>query len=172
MKLRSLEDLFVAQLRGIYHAENQLLKALPRMARAANAPELRAAFEEHLEQTRLHAERLEQVFDQLGAKAKGKKCEAMKGLVAEGKDLIDADPEAEPLDAGLIDAAQKVEHYEIAAYGTLCAWAKHLGQEAAFGLLHQTLGEEKAADEKLTRLAEARVNPRAEQQAGQPVAQT
>ncbi len=161
MKMHTLHDLFIDQLRDLYNAENQLVKALPKMARAATSAELRSGFEEHLEQTRHHVERLEQIFEKLGARAKGKKCYAMQGLIEEGEDLIDEDPEAEVLDTGLIAAAQKVEHYEIAGYGTVCAWAQHLGQHEALELLKQTLAEEKATDEKLTRLAESSINQEA-----------
>src|SRR5262249_44590673 len=152
------EDLFVNELRDLYNAENQLVKALPKMAKSASSPELRQGFEEHLEQTRHHVERLEQVFEQLGTKARGKKCQAMEGLIDEGKDLMDEDAEPPVMDAGLIAAAQKVEHYEIAGYGTVRTWAEHLGHHEAAELLQQTLDEEKQTDQKLTRLAEQMVN--------------
>jgi ferritin-like metal-binding protein YciE len=158
MKMKTLQDLFLDQLRDLYHAENQLVKALPKMAKGAHAPALRSAFEEHLEQTRHQAERLEQVFEKLGARAKGKKCQAMVGLVEEGEELLGEDAEPDVRDAGLIAAAQKAEHYEIACYGTLCTWAQELGQQGAFDLLKQTLDEEKATDEKLTHLAESGIN--------------
>lgn len=164
MKLHSLEDLFHEELRDILGAEKQLLKALPKMAKAAAADELRQAFEEHLDQTRGHVERLERVFESLGKKARGKTCEAMEGLVEEGAELIDADAEPMVRDAGLIAAAQRVEHYEMAAYGCLRTWAQQLNNQEAAELLEQTLNEEKETDEKLTHLAESLVNLAAQQQ--------
>jgi ferritin-like metal-binding protein YciE len=161
MKMSTLEDLFVNELRDLYNAENQMVKALPKMAKAASSPELRQGFEEHLKQTRHHVERLEQVFEQLGAKARGKKCQAKEGLIEEGKELMSEDAEPPVLDAGLIAAAQKVEHYEIAGYGTVRTWAEQLGHHEAAELLQQTLDEEKQTDEKLTRLAEQMVNQEA-----------
>jgi ferritin-like metal-binding protein YciE len=161
MKLASLEDLFLDQLRDIYHAEGQLIKALPKMARAATE-ELRGAFEHHLDQTRRQSERLERIFEALGRKPKAKKCAAMEGLIEEGKELMREDAAAEVLDAGLIAAAQKVEHYEIAAYGTLAAWADRLGFPSAVNLLRETLAEEKEADQKLNALARGKVNAQAE----------
>jgi ferritin-like metal-binding protein YciE len=158
MTIESMEDLLLDQLRDIYHAEKQLVKALPKMAKNSNSSELRDAFEEHLQQTEQHVSRIEQVFEQMHAKARTKKCEAMEGLVAEGQDLIDEEPPAEILDAGLIGAAQKVEHYEIAVYGTLITWCHQLGHHACAEVLKQTLDEEKAADEKLTGIAESTVN--------------
>jgi ferritin-like metal-binding protein YciE len=161
MKIKTLHDLYVDQLRDLYNAEGQLVKALPKMAKNASSDQLRSAFEEHLEQTRNHVERLEQIFEKLDARPKGKKCYAMQGLVEEGEELIDQEPEDAVLDAGLICAAQKVEHYEIASYGTVCTWARQLGFNDHLELLQQTLQEEKAADEKLTRLAEAGINQEA-----------
>lgn len=158
MRIESLHDLFVNELRDLYHAEHQLVKALPRMAKAASSGELRQALEEHLEQTQGHAERLEQIFERLGLKAKGKKCEAMEGIIAEGKELLGEDLEDAVLDAGIIGAAQKVEHYEMAGYGTARTWAEQLGFREEAELLQRTLDEEKAADEKLTRIAENIVN--------------
>jgi ferritin-like metal-binding protein YciE len=158
MKFNNLQDLFVEQLRDMYDAEQRLVKALPKMAKAASCAELRSGFEQHLEQTKNHVSRLEQVFQQLGQKAKTETCEAMKGLIEEGDDIASAGGGDEARDAGLIAAAQKVEHYEIASYGTLCTWAQQLGKHAAFDLLHQTLEEEKATDEKLTQIAESKVN--------------
>ncbi len=158
MRIESLHDLFVNELRDLYHAENQLVKALPRMAKAVSSEELRRALEEHLEQTRGHVERLEQVFEKIGLKAKGKKCEAMEGIIAEGKELLGEDLEDAVLDAGIIGAAQKVEHYEMAGYGTVRAWAERLGLGEETELLQRTLDEEKAADEKLTQIAENIVN--------------
>jgi ferritin-like metal-binding protein YciE len=158
MTMENLQDLFLNELRDLYDAERQLIKALPKMARGAHNPQLRTAFEQHLGQTRHHAERLEQVFEKFGAKAKAKKCQAMRGLIEEGADMLDEDAEADVRDAGLIACAQKVEHYEIAGYGTLCTWAQQLGQGEALKLLQQTLREEKETDEKLTHLAESGVN--------------
>lgn len=158
MKFNNLQDLFMEQLRDMYDAEQRLVKALPKMAKAASDAQLRGGFEQHLEQTKNHVTRLEQVFQLLGQKAKEETCPAMKGLVEEGEEMISAGGGDEVRDAGLIAAAQKVEHYEIASYGTLCTWAQRLGQHAAFDLLRQTLQEEKATDEKLTRIAESKVN--------------
>jgi ferritin-like metal-binding protein YciE len=150
-----LRHLYVAELKDIYNAENQLLKALPKMAGAATSPDLKAGFEEHLEQTEGHVARLEQIFKTLGESPKGKKCKGMEGLVAEGAEMIDENPAPEERDAGLISAAQRVEHYEIAAYGTVATFAKLLGENQAVSLLRQTLAEEKETDEKLTELSEA-----------------
>jgi ferritin-like metal-binding protein YciE len=158
MKLHSLEDLFHEQLRDMFDAEKQLVKALPKMAKAAAAPELREAFEEHLEQTREHVERLERVFELIGKKARGKSCAAMAGLVEEGADIIDADGEPMVLDAGLIAAAQRVEHYEMAGYGCLRTWAQQMGNKEVARILEKTLNEEKETDQKLTDLAENLVN--------------
>jgi ferritin-like metal-binding protein YciE len=161
MSIETMEELFVDQLRDLYHAEKQLVKALPKMAKNSNSAELRRAFEEHLRQTEGHVDRLEQVFDRIASKAKTKKCEAMEGLIEEGQELIDAGAPSEVIDAGLICAAQKVEHYEIAAYGTLVTWARQLGHHDCADILKHTLEEEKAADEKLTNIAESRVNQQA-----------
>ncbi len=153
MKLETLHDLFVHELRDIYSAENQLLKALPRMAKAASSEELRAAFEEHLGQTQDQVERLETIFEQLEVRPRGKKCVAMEGLIEEGKDLLGDDADPAVKDAALIASAQKVEHYEIAAYGTVRTYAELLGFDGAAALLQQSLDEESATDEKLTELA-------------------
>jgi len=161
MKLTSLHDLLVDQLKDLYSAENQIVKALPKMAKAAKSPELRRAFEEHLEQTKIQAERVQKVCEQLKASPKGKKCAAVEGLIEEGKELMGEDAGPAVLDAGLIAAAQKVEHYEIAAYGCVCTWAEQLGKGDALQLLKQTLDEEKATDEKLTRLAKGSINRQA-----------
>jgi ferritin-like metal-binding protein YciE len=158
MKLKSLEDLFHDQLRDVYNAENQLVKALPKMAKAASSPDLQAAFQEHLEQTRGQIERLERVFEVAGHKVKGRKCKGMEGLVEEGKEIMDERAEPDVMDAGLIAAAQKVEHYEIACYGCLATWAEQLGMQEAVDLLRQNLDEEKTADRKLTELAERHIN--------------
>ncbi len=156
--LKTLDDLFVHGLKDIYSAEKQLLKALPKMAKAASCEKLRAGFEEHLEQTLGHVDRLETIFKSLDASGRGVKCKAMEGLVEEGAEMIDEDAEPAVKDAGLIAAAQKVEHYEIASYGTLAAFAEHLGHTEAVDLLRQTLAEERETDEKLTQLAESEIN--------------
>ena len=161
MKLNTLQDLFIDELRDLYSAENQLLKALPKMARGASSAELRQAFEEHLEQTKGHVERLEQIFDGLDESPKGKTCHAMKGLVEEGSEILDQDGEESVLDAGIIAAAQKVEHYEIASYGTVRTFAELLDQTQASKLLQETLDEEGEANKKLNALAEDIVNPEA-----------
>jgi len=149
-----LRELYVEQLRDLYDAENQLIKALPKMAKEASSDELRQGIEEHLEQTRGHAERLEQIFEQLGEKAKGKKCKAMQGLLDEGKEVLEEDMEEDTKDAAIIAAAQRVEHYEISGYGTARTYANLLGENEAAGLLEETLNEEKETDQKLTQLAE------------------
>ena len=158
--ISTLNELFVEEIRDLYDAEKQLTKALPKMAKAATSEELRAAFEEHLQQTEGHVERLEQIFDSMGEKAAGRKCAAMAGLVREG-DEIASETEAGVRDAGLIAAAQKVEHYEIAGYGSARTHAELLGKEEAVRLLDETLEEEKETDEKLTELAESVANPAA-----------
>jgi ferritin-like metal-binding protein YciE len=150
----SLRELYVDELKDIYSAEKQLTKALPKMAKAATSPELQEGFEEHLEQTKGHVERLEQIFGMLGEKPGGKKCMGMEGLVNEGSEIMGEDFEDEVMDAALISAAQRVEHYEIAAYGTVAAYADLLGESQHAELLRQTLEEEKETDEKLTELAE------------------
>jgi len=158
MALSTLQDLFIHELKDVYSAEKQLLRALPKMAKAASSEELRAGFEQHLEETRGQIERLEQIFESLEASTRGPKCEAMAGLIEEGASLMEEDAEDAVMDAGLIAAAQKVEHYEIATYGTLVTWARHLGHEDAVELLEQNLEEEKATDVKLTELAESEIN--------------
>jgi len=162
MKLESLQDLLVDQLKDLYSAENQLVKALPKMAKAATSEELRSGFEQHLEETKNQVSRLEQICEELGVTPKGKKCAAMEGLIQEGKELMEEDAEPAVMDAGLIAAAQKVEHYEMASYGTARTWAQQLGLEEAATLLEETYEEEKATDEKLTQLAEQGVNEEAE----------
>ena len=161
MAMDSLKDLYIEELKDLYNAENQLLKALPRMAKKAASPDLRAALEEHLGQTEGQVNRLEKIFKRLGEKPTGKTCKAMKGLVEEGKEIIDEDGDESVLDAALIGAAQKVEHYEIASYGTARTFASLLGEEDAVAALQKTLDEEAAADKKLTALAESLVNPEA-----------
>lgn len=154
MKENSLKELYVEELKDLYSAETQLTKALPKMAKAATSEDLSKAFSDHLEQTRGHVSRLEQIFKGLGESPKGKKCKGMEGLITEGSETIDEDPGDEELDAGLIAAAQRVEHYEIAAYGCVRTYAQLLGEDSAVPLLEETLKEEKAADTKLTELSE------------------
>jgi ferritin-like metal-binding protein YciE len=158
MKLESLHDLYVEELKDLYSAENQLLTALPKMAKAASAPELEAAFTGHLEETRGHVERLDRIFKTLGASPKGKKCKAMEGLIEEGKEVMEEDAEPAVMDAALIAAGQRVEHYEMAGYGCVRTFARLLGEEDAADLLQETLDEEGAADKKLTELAETVIN--------------
>ena len=160
MSAENLQELFVEELRDVYDAEKQLTKALPKMAKAAESDELRMAFEEHLDITRMQVNRLEEVFKSLGLAARGKTCDGMKGLIEEGSSHIE-ELDGATLDAALIGAAQKVEHYEIATYGTLAKWADLLGHQDAKDLLGQTLEEEKEADEKLTAIASS-INPEAE----------
>jgi ferritin-like metal-binding protein YciE len=153
MPEKGLKELYIDELKDLYNAENQLVKALPKMAKAAASEELRSGFEEHLEQTKGHVDRLEQIFESLGERPQGKKCKGMEGLVEEGSEIIDEDLEDSVKDAGLIGAAQRVEHYEIAAYGTVKAFADTLGHSEHVSLLEETLEEEKETDEKLTDLA-------------------
>lgn len=153
-----LEELLQDELKDLYSAENQIIKALPKMAKAATSPELRRAFERHLEETRRQVERLDEIGAELDIKMTGKKCKGMEGLIAEGKELLEEDLPEDALDAGLIGAAQKVEHYEIAAYGTARTHAEMLGYRRVAKLLQQTLNEEGATDKKLTQLAESVVN--------------
>jgi ferritin-like metal-binding protein YciE len=158
MKLDSLKKLFVEELRDLYSAEQQLTKALPKMAEAASSPELKDGFLHHLEQTKGHVSRLEQIFQKLGESPKGKTCKAMEGLVAEGEDMIKENAEPAVRDAGLIAAAQRVEHYEFAGYGTVRTYARLLKEEECVRLLQQTLDEEGETDKKLTHLAETSIN--------------
>ena len=160
MAAENLQELFVEELRDVYDAEKQITKALPKMAKAVESDELRAAFEEHLEITRMQINRLEEVFKSLGLAARGKTCDGMKGLLEEGQSHME-ELDGSTLDAALIGAAQRVEHYEMAAYGTLATWADLLGYQDAKDLLGQTLEEEKEADEKLSGLA-GQINPEAE----------
>ena len=157
----AFREQFVNELSDLYDAEQQLITALPKMAKAASASALRTAFEDHLKQTRGHAERLEQIFKDLGTKPVSKKCKAMAGLLKEGEELQLEDLDEEILDAALIGAAQKVEHYEIAGYGTARTWAERLGEKNVARLLQETLEEEAAADKKLTTIAERSVNRQA-----------
>jgi ferritin-like metal-binding protein YciE len=154
MKLDSLKELYVDELKDLYSAENQLLKALPKMAKAATSAALKKGFEKHLEETKGQVKRLEQIFTALGESPKGKKCKAMEGLVEEGKELMEEDAEPEVMDAALIAAAQRVEHYEIAGYGCVRTYAGILGETKAEKLLQQTLDEEGKTDQALTKLAE------------------
>src|SRR5260370_10364857 len=158
MKLNSLQDLFVEQVRDLYDAEKQLVKALPKLAKAASTEDLQRAFETHLDETQGHVQRLEHVFTMLGLKPKGKSCAAMEGLIAEGKEMIDEKGDDMVKDAGLIACAQRVEHYEIAGYGCLHTLAQQLCHHEAANLLQQTLDEEKSADHKLSHIAEGMVN--------------
>lgn len=159
--LSSFDDLFVEQLQDLYDAEQRLTKALPKMAAAAHNPALKAAFEEHLRQTENQVTRLEQVFKSIGKTAQSKTCEAMKGLVEEGSEVINGSGDPDVKDAALIAAAQRVEHYEIAGYGTVRTFAQRLGKSEAARLLQQTLDEEAETDRKLTGLAEKAINPKA-----------
>jgi ferritin-like metal-binding protein YciE len=158
-----LEELLVDELKDIYSAENQIIKALPKMAKAASSPELKRAFERHLEETRRQVERLDQIGQTLDVKLTGKKCKGMEGLIEEGKEIMEEDFDENAIDAGLIGAAQKVEHYEIAAYGTARTHAEMLGYSKAAKLLQTTLDEEGATDKKLTQLAESIINVEAAQ---------
>jgi ferritin-like metal-binding protein YciE len=153
MSIENLQDLFLHELKDIYDGEKRILKALPKMAKAASSDELRAGFEEHRNQTEQQVERLEKVFELLEKPARGKKCMGLEGLLEEGAEFMEEDAEPAVMDAGLIAAAQKVEHYEIATYGTLATYAKMLGLDEAVELLEETLAEEKETDEKLTELA-------------------
>ena len=166
MKIDSLNVLLEEELKDIYSAEKQLLKALPKMAKKASSEELRAAIEEHLDVTKGQVDRLEQVFEALGKTAKAKTCKAMKGLLEEAAEIMEEDATDSVMDAGIIAAAQKVEHYEIASYGTVRTWARLCGEEEAAELLQETLDEEGEADKKLSELAENLVNPEAESGAG------
>ena len=166
MAAENLHELFIEELKDIYDAEKQLTKALPKMAKACDSPDLRAAFEEHLEITRMQVERLEEVFKSLGMAARGKTCEGMKGLIEEGQKHIQELEQGATLDAALIASAQKVEHYEIATYGTLATFAEIMGHQDAKDLLGQTLDEEKEADEKLTQTA-GQINFEAETEEGE-----
>jgi len=165
MEMNNLQDLLVDELRDIYSAEKQILKALPKMAKKAWNPDLKSAFEEHLDQTEGHVDRLEQIFDQFGKKTTGKTCAAMKGLVEEGQEIMSEDMEEDTMDAALIAAAQKIEHYEIASYGTVRTWAKMLGEKDVVSLLQETLDEEGQTDKRLTKLAVSSINLEAQRPA-------
>jgi ferritin-like metal-binding protein YciE len=158
MKLESLKDLYLEQLKDLYSAETQLVEALPKMAERATSPDLKKGFQDHLLQTQEHVRRLEQIFQDLGDSPKGQTCEGMKGLIKEGEEMIKMKGDDKVIDAGLIAAAQRVEHYEIAGYGTVRTYAEMLGKSQHASLLERTLQEEERTDEKLTRLAESHIN--------------
>jgi ferritin-like metal-binding protein YciE len=170
MKITSLDQLLEDELKDLYSAESQLLNALPRMAEAAESKDLRASFEKHLEQTRAHRQRIEEICRDLKIEPSGKTCAGMGGLIKEGEEVIESDMDSEPKQAALIGAAQRVEHYEIAAYGTARAHAKQLGYVKAFDVLTQTLNEEKETDQRLTHFAENRANVKAAMSSGSPAA--
>jgi ferritin-like metal-binding protein YciE len=161
MPLSTIKDLYIKELEDLYDAENQILQALPKMAQAASSPELRMAFEEHLQQTRGQVQRLDRIFQDIGAPRGSMKCQGMAGLLREGEELMKQPADPEVRDAGMIASAQKVEHYEMAGYGTVRTFAKMLGDKEAVHLLQQTLDEEGATDKKLTLLAERDVNKQA-----------
>jgi ferritin-like metal-binding protein YciE len=158
---KQLQDLFTETLKDIYYAEKQILRALPKMAKAAHSTELREAFQHHREQTEVQIERLEQVFEMVGKSARGKECHAIVGMIEEAKEVMEEFSGAETLDAGLLASAQAVEHYEISRYGTLKTWAQQMGMKDAVPLLEATLKEEKETDALLTRLADSTVNKKA-----------
>ena len=163
MQMDNLQELLVEEMRDVYHAEGQLLKALPKMAKKATNPKLKKAFETHLRETEVQIQRLEQAFEKLGEKARGKKCHGMEGLIEEGKEMMSEDMDDDVMDAALISAAQKVEHYEIASYGTLRTWANLMGLRDVERLLQQNLDEEGKTDKLLTQLAESEINIEAEE---------
>ena len=165
MKTKTLDVLFHETLKDIYYAERKILRALPKMARGAQSPDLRAAFEKHKDETQGHIERLQQVFDLIGKPARGKTCPAIDGILDEGEETLEAFADSPALDAGLVAAAQAVEHYEIARYGTLCRWAQVMGLKEAAKLLEQTLQEESMTDEALTQIADGSINQSALQAA-------
>src|SRR5688572_22433946 len=158
MEMNDLQDLFVEELKDLYSAEKQLLKALPRVAKAAENPQLKTAIQNHVKETEVHVERLEQIFEKLGASGRGKKCKGMEGLIEENKELLEEDADPDVLDAGLIVGSQKIEHYEIAGYGSAVTFAKLLGDEESARLLAQTLDEEERTDKKLTEIAQSSIN--------------
>jgi ferritin-like metal-binding protein YciE len=166
MKVNSLKELFVEELKDIYDAENQIVKALPKMVKATSTPELQKAFAEHLEKTKGHVQRLEQIFNRLGEQPKAKKCDGIRGIIEEGEEVISEGSEGPVRDAGLIAGAQRVEHYEMAVYGSLKTWAGQLGDSQAVTLLEETLNEEKEADRTLTQIAASGVNTEAAAQVG------
>lgn len=162
MAEKTLDNLFYDTLKDIYYAERKILKALPKMARGAQSPDLKAAFEKHRDETEGQIERLQQVFEIIGKRAQGKTCDAIEGILAEGEEILEEYKDTDALDAGLISAAQAVEHYEITRYGTLKRWATLLGYADAADLLDETLQEESKTDESLTALADAKANPKAQ----------
>ena len=170
MAAKTMQDLLIEELRDIYHAEKQLTKALPKLAKAAHSEKLRSAFETHLEETRGQVERLEQVFEEMDTRTRGKHCDAMEGLISEAREIMEMGLAPEVQDAALIAAAQKVEHYEIASYGTVHAYATACGLNKVAQLLEQTLNEEKETDKKLNMLAINDVNKKAMQAGGQKAA--
>ncbi|MEI4469689.1 YciE/YciF ferroxidase family protein [Frigidibacter sp. MR17.24] len=165
MPAKTLDILFHDTLRDIYYAERKILKALPKMARAAQSEDLRAAFEHHREETEGQIERLQQVFDLIGKPARGKTCDAIEGILSEGEEIMESFKDSQSLDAGLVSSGQAVEHYEMARYGTLAAWAREMGQMQAAELLQQTLAEEENADKSLTKLAKSAINLAAQKNA-------
>jgi ferritin-like metal-binding protein YciE len=167
MSLDSLQSLFLEELKDIYHAEKQLVQALPRLAKSASAPELKEAITSHLRETEGHVERIQQIFQDLGHAARGKRCKGMEGLLEEGKAVMEEEGDPAVIDAALIAGAQRVEHYEIAAYGCLRTYAELLGYDNAAKLLSETLAEEEAADQKLNSIAEGKVNAQAAAAGGQ-----
>jgi ferritin-like metal-binding protein YciE len=174
MPLKNLQDLYVDELKDLYNAEQQILKALPKMAKAASSNELKNAFNEHLEQTREQVRRLDQIFEELGKAPRGKKCLGMQGIIEEGSEILKEKADPSVKDASLISAAQRVEHYEMAGYGTVRTFAQMLGYDDQAQVLQQTLNEEGDTDHKLTQLAENVINPEAEhgEAAGQPMGRT
>ena len=166
MTIETLRDLYVSEIQDLYDAEKEIVKALPKMFEAASSEEVRSAFQDHLQITHKQVERLERVFEMLGERPKTRKCQGIRGIISEGEDIIDADAGPSIMDAALIAAAQRVEHYEIAVYGTVCAYAKQLGFEDQLELLVETLQEEKEADEQLTEIAESVINVEAARKAG------
>jgi ferritin-like metal-binding protein YciE len=165
MAEKTLNDLFLTTLKDVYYAEKAILRALPKLAKAAESKQLKEAFLKHRDETTAHVERLEQVFQIVGKKASGKTCDAIKGIIEEGQEIMEDFEDSDALDAGLIAAGQAVEHYEISRYGTLRTWAQQLGMRDAARLLDQTLTEEKKTDQLLTQLAEAGANPKADKAA-------
>ncbi|MAU95616.1 MAG: hypothetical protein CMP81_06990 [Fulvimarina sp.] len=161
MSVKSLDDLFLHTLKDVYYAEKQIVKTLPKMAKKAGSPDLKAAFEQHLEETKGHVTNLESVFEAIGKKPSAVKCDAIVGILHEATELMDEVEDADTLDAAMLAAAQAVEHYEIARYGTLIAWAGTLGHKDAVKMLESTLVEEKATDEKLSKLGSSKVNKKA-----------
>ena len=164
MEMESLRELYVDELKDLWSAETQITKALPKMMKAASNPKLKRAFNTHLKQTERHVKRLERIFKELDESPRGKKCVGMEGLIKEGQELIKEKPEADVLDAGLIAAAQHVEHYEIAGYGCVRTWARQMGEERQAELLQETLDEEEQTDRLLTELAESEINVEAEEE--------